>query len=63
MLGKATYMQSLKTAVKRDAERLSRSVSVQFDSICHEARLKRDLALAGAVLPQGVEGARGRIYL
>ncbi len=50
-------MQSLKTAVKRDAERLSRSVSVQFDSICHEARLKRDLALAGAVLPQGVEGA------
>lgn len=57
MLGKATYMQSLKTAVKRDAERLSRSVSVQFDSICHEARLKRDLALAGAVLPQGVEGA------
>ncbi len=56
MLGKATYMQSLKTAVKRDAERLSRSVSVQFDSICHEARLKRDLALAGVALSQAVEG-------
>ncbi len=48
-------MQSLTTTVKRDAERLSRSVSVEFDSICHEARLKRDLALAGAVLPQTVE--------
>ena len=57
VLGKAMYMQSLKTAVKRDAERLSRSVSVQFDSICHEARSKRDLALAGALLPQAVEGA------
>ena len=57
MLGKATYMQSLRTAVKRDAERLSRSVSVQFDSICHEARLKRDLAVAEATLPQAVEGA------
>lgn len=55
MLGKATYMQSLKTAVKRDAERLCRSVSVQFDSICHEVRLKRDLAVAGAALPQAVE--------
>lgn len=55
MLGKANYMQSLKTTVKREAERLSRSVSVQFDSICHEARLKRELALAGAGLKQTVE--------
>lgn len=52
-------MKSLKTTVKRDAEKLSRSVSVQFDSICHDERLKRDLALAGAVLPQAVEGGGG----
>lgn len=51
-------MQSLKTAAKRDAERLSRSVSVQFDSICYEARLKRDLALVGAASPQAFEGER-----
>lgn len=58
VLGKPIYMQSLKTTVRRDAERLSRSVSVQFDSICHEARLKRELVVAGtAVLPQAVEGA------
>lgn len=59
MLRKATYLQSLKTTVKRDAERLSRSVSVQFDSICYEARLTRDLAVVGAALPQVVEGAEG----
>lgn len=38
VLGKATYMQSLKTMVKGEAQKLSRVVSVQFDSICEEAR-------------------------
>lgn len=38
VLGKATYMQSLKTMVKGEAEILSRVVSVQFDTICEEAR-------------------------
>lgn len=30
-------MQSLKTMVKRDAERLSRKVSVEFDTVCRDA--------------------------
>lgn len=57
VLGKAIHMQSLKTANKREAERLSRSVSVQFDAICNEARLRHELALAGAAgsqVPGGV---------
>lgn len=36
-------MQSLKTSVKREAERLSRQVSVQFDTICHEALMATDV--------------------
>ena len=43
-------MQSLQTTVKRDAEKLSRGVSVQFDLICHEARLKSEMAMASASL-------------
>lgn len=50
-------MKSLETTVLREAERLSRRISVEFDSICDEARLRRDLTLAGAVLPQTIEGA------
>ena len=38
VIGKETYMQSLKTTDKKKAERLSRAVSVQFDTICAEAR-------------------------
>lgn len=36
------FMKSLRTSVKRDAEKLSRQLSVEFDTICHEVRLKRD---------------------
>lgn len=32
-------MKSLKTTAKRDAERLARKLSVEFDEICHQARL------------------------
>jgi len=39
-------MKSLKTSVKRDAEKLSRQLSVEFDAICHDVRMKRDAALA-----------------
>lgn len=38
MVGRAVHMQSLQTPVKREAERLSRRVSVEFDTICLEAR-------------------------
>lgn len=38
-LRKGTHMmRSLETANKREAERLSRAVSVQFDTLCEEAR-------------------------
>ena len=42
VVGKSMHMQSLQTTNKREAERLSRRVSVEFDTICHEARLKCD---------------------
>lgn len=48
-------MQSLATTNKREAEKLSRRVSVQFDAICHEARVKRDLTLATSALAQPSE--------
>lgn len=36
------FMKSLRTPVKRVAERLSRQISVEFDTVCHNARLTRD---------------------
>lgn len=42
ILKTSMFMKSLKTSVKRDAERLSRQLSVEFDSICRDVRLKRD---------------------
>lgn len=47
-LGKLYFMKSLKTTVKREAERLSRRVSVEFDEICQRALLERDAAIAVA---------------
>lgn len=38
-LSRLTFMQSLKTTVQRDAARLARQVSVEFDAICQEARM------------------------
>lgn len=62
VVGKDTHMQSLQTANKRDAERLSRAVSVQFDAICAEARLAsefhRALLPVTSVAEQG-QGASG----
>jgi len=55
VLCKPIYMQSLGTSNKREAEQLSRRVSVQFDAICHEARVKRDLTLGTAALSQQSE--------
>lgn len=52
-LGRPVFMQSLKTSVKREAEKLSRQVSVAFDAICDDARLKRDTAQALANVKQG----------
>lgn len=62
MLGKATHMQSLKTTVKREAERLSRSVSVQFDAICHEARLKHEAAIVGETLAKSEGNASQEVH-
>lgn len=42
VLKASMFMKSLKTPVKRDAEKLSRQLSVEFDTICHEVRVKRD---------------------
>lgn len=42
VLKASIFMKSLKTSVKRDAERLSRQISVEFDTACHNARLTRD---------------------
>ena len=53
-IGKQMFMQSLKTTVKRDAERLSRQVSVQFDTICREALIARDLVKIN--VSSGLEG-------
>ncbi len=36
------FMKSLKTSVKRDAAKLSRQLSVEFDTVCHNTRLARD---------------------
>lgn len=46
-------MQSLRTSVKREAEKLSRQVSVEFDTICDAARLKRNAAHALAEAEHG----------
>jgi hypothetical protein len=51
-LGKGTHMQSLQTTNKREAERLSRRVSVEFDTICHDARLKWDAVRLNTQLMQ-----------
>lgn len=50
-------MQSLQTTVKREAEKMSRKVSVQFDSICEEARLKVNMAAAEAESFKSVDGS------
>lgn len=42
VLKASVFMKSLKTSVKRDAERLSRQLSVEFDTVCHNVRLTRD---------------------
>lgn len=55
MLRSQVYMQSLKTAVKRDAARLSRQVSVEFDTICREARLRHDAVRALGEASEGGE--------
>lgn len=53
--GKATYLRSLETTIKRDAERLSRILSVQFDTICEEAR--REHMFQQEVRQEVVQGA------
>lgn len=41
-------MQSLQTTVKRDAEKLARQVSVQFDIICDKALMANDVIQASS---------------
>jgi hypothetical protein len=53
--GKATYLRSLETTIKRDAERLSRILSVQFDAICEEAR--REHLFQREVVQETLQGA------
>ena len=62
VVGKTMHMQSLQTANRREAEKLCRAVSVQFDAICAEARRehkfqeeKRQVELVAA---QGAEAKR-----
>lgn len=62
VVGKKMHMQSLQTANRREAEKLCRAVSVQFDTICAEARRehrfqeeKRQVELVTA---QGAEAKR-----
>lgn len=40
LVGKTMHIQSLRTANRREAEKLCRAVSVQFDAICAKARLE-----------------------
>lgn len=55
-LRKGTHMmRSLETANKREAERLSRAVSVQFDTLCEEAR--REHMFQKEVRQEIVQGA------
>lgn len=42
-IGKSVFMQSLQTAVKRDAQQLARAVSVKFDEVCRQARLANEI--------------------
>lgn len=60
--GKLLHMQSLQTTNKREAERLSRAVSVQFDTICEDARrdhkFQQEIRQAEFVATQGAEAER-----
>ncbi|MDD2872271.1 MAG: hypothetical protein PHG21_01455 [Azoarcus sp.] len=50
LLGKAVFMQSLKTHSKREAQKVARRVSVQFDDLCAEVLRDAELAKASTVV-------------
>ena len=58
VVGKSVHMQSLQTSVRRDAEIKSRKVSVEFDSICQDARTACDALLNPGNANSSVEELR-----